>query len=177
MVISLPYRDDLGGVLAGAKAGRGGWPTVAGGGGEASNLGEPSCEFAGPPVTGTELMTTGAILSRAMFSYLIPLVFKYYQKPITGAEVPAIREDDGSAASLGSWRTERAANAKKRERKLVWLLLWFFRRELAQQAVRKARSRDALVDDLDLHHPLRDTRLPSASGNAVPPQVHCGPKS
>lgn len=85
-------------------------------------------------------------MSRAMFSYLVPLVFKYYKSPITGPEVPALREDDASAASMGAWRAEQATivaqdakkqdgNADRRRHKLVWLLLWFFRRELAKQAV------------------------------------------
>ncbi len=75
---------------------------------------------------------------------MLPLLFKHYWKLIQLEEIPAIREDDGSAASLGAFRADQAKrdeayarkhNGEKRKRNLGWDLLRFFSPEISVQAV------------------------------------------
>lgn len=81
-------------------------------------------------------------MSRGTYWFIIPFLWKYYWRPIKLEEIPAIREDDGAAASLGSFRKFQAAQdtkyAKKhdggiRRRKLSRDLIAFFWPQLVAQ--------------------------------------------
>ncbi|CAK9784394.1 unnamed protein product [Cutaneotrichosporon oleaginosum] len=82
-------------------------------------------------------------LSRATYWFILPFLWKYYWKPITLEEIPAIREDDSASASVGAFRRFQAArdaayevrNNSPRKRNLALDLLVFFRPELVRQSV------------------------------------------
>lgn len=108
-----------------------------------------------------------AIMSRALFSHIIPIVLRHYYNPFQLKDTPAIREDDTPAVSLANWRlaygnasqkqqnsnghhsSEKVAkSAWPKQTKLAYRLLWHFRRLFALQVVRTWRS-----------HQGRETRL------------------
>lgn len=75
---------------------------------------------------------------------MLPLLFKHYFTPIQLEDIPALREDDGSASSLGAFRADQAARDKayaekhdgaKRKRDLGLDLLRHFAPEIFTQAV------------------------------------------
>lgn len=75
---------------------------------------------------------------------MIPLLVKHYWKAITLEEIPALREDDGAAASLGAFRAFTAARdvayaakhkGEKRKRNLALDFVIFFSKEARLQAV------------------------------------------
>jgi len=81
---------------------------------------------------------------------MLPLLFKHYFTPIQLHDIPAIREDDGSAASLGAFRAYQAKkdkvyaekhNGEKRKRDLGLDLLRLFSPEIVVQAVSPLMSR------------------------------------
>jgi hypothetical protein len=94
-----------------------------------------------------------AIISRAIFSHVIPIVLRHYYKPFQLKDTPAIREDDTPAVSLANWRlaygssspgsdmgnghasSKEKASKPKKETKLALKLLWHFRRLYLLQAV------------------------------------------
>lgn len=76
---------------------------------------------------------------------MLPLLFKHYVSPITLEDIPAIREDDSSAASLGAFRAFSAKrdatyakihSGAKRRRNLGLELAMYFAPELGWQVVR-----------------------------------------
>lgn len=76
---------------------------------------------------------------------MLPLLFKHYLSPITLEDIPAIREDDSSAASLGAFRAFSAKrdatyakihSGAKRRRNLGLELAMYFAPELGWQVVR-----------------------------------------
>ena len=87
---------------------------------------------------------------------MLPLLFKHYWKPIQLHDIPAIREDDGSASSLGAFRAHQAKRDQayaekhdgvKRNRNLGLDLLFFFSPEIFVQAVRCFSNEEIRVDD------------------------------
>lgn len=74
---------------------------------------------------------------------MIPWLFRYYWKPIELEDIPALREDDSAATTLGAFRADQAArDAKyaqkhdgKRKRNLGWDLLLFFKWSILYQFV------------------------------------------
>ena len=75
---------------------------------------------------------------------MLPLLFKYFWTPIQLEDIPALREDDGSASSLGAFRAAQAKrdaayadkhSGQKRKRNLGWDLLVFFSPDIFIQAV------------------------------------------
>lgn len=86
-----------------------------------------------------------AAWSRGTYNFMLPLLFKHYLTPITLENIPAIREDDSSAASLGAFRAFSAKrdaayskkhNGAKKRRNLGLELAMFFAPELGWQIVR-----------------------------------------
>jgi len=134
-LVSVPYYDGLDRLLAGAVC-HGGigypeWPR---------HLEEPI-----------------SALSRATYWFMIPFLWKNYFKPVTLETIPALREDDGAAASAGAFRVFQAARdrkyekrvGKKRERNLGIDLILHFLPELGLQIVSlqahdKIQSADSL---------------------------------
>jgi hypothetical protein len=75
---------------------------------------------------------------------MLPLLFRHYWTPIQLKDIPSVREDDGSAASLGAFRADQAMRDKahadkhdgaKRKRNLGLDLLRLFSPEIFVQAV------------------------------------------
>jgi ABC-type multidrug transport system fused ATPase/permease subunit len=74
---------------------------------------------------------------------MLPFLVKYFRKPITLEEIPALREDDSSAATLGAFRADQAYwdaryaakhGGAKRHRNLGLNLARFFARDIARQS-------------------------------------------
>ncbi|GMK57331.1 hypothetical protein CspeluHIS016_0401650 [Cutaneotrichosporon spelunceum] len=82
-------------------------------------------------------------LSRATYWFILPFLWKHYWKTITLEEIPAVREDDSSAACVGAFRRFQAArdaayefkHHSPRTRNLARDLITFFRPELVRQAI------------------------------------------
>ena len=75
---------------------------------------------------------------------MLPLLFKHYRHVIRLEDIPALREDDSSAASLAAFRKDQAYrdaryahkhDGAKRRRNLPNDLLRFFGAEIAVQCV------------------------------------------
>ncbi|WRT68702.1 uncharacterized protein IL334_005682 [Kwoniella shivajii] len=124
-LISIPYSEGLDRLLEGG---------VSQGGSSSGSYGTKLNKHCEEPTS---------TFSRATYSFLFPLLFKHYFKPITLDDIPAIREDDSSASSLGAFRAYRAKRDKdhlkkkggKRTRNLGADLFWFFFPELVTQSV------------------------------------------
>nr|XP_019045027.1 ATP-binding cassette transporter [Kwoniella bestiolae CBS 10118]OCF23957.1 ATP-binding cassette transporter [Kwoniella bestiolae CBS 10118] len=124
-MISIPYSEGLDRLLDGG---------VSQGGGTSGSYGEKLPKHCEEPAS---------TFSRATYSFLLPLLFKHYFKPITLNDIPAIREDDSASSSLGAFRAFRAGRDKdhvaktgeKRIRNLGADLFWFFLPELAMQCI------------------------------------------
>lgn len=98
-------------------------------------------------------LNRSAIVSRALFSHVVPIVLRHYYKPFQLKDTPAIREDDTPAVSLANWRlaygssshkggstnghasSDGKRSTSKKETKLALKLLWHFRRLYLLQAV------------------------------------------
>ncbi|WVQ75171.1 hypothetical protein IAR50_004781 [Cryptococcus sp. DSM 104548] len=123
-LISIPYEHELDRLLEGGTS-KGGGTLGSFGHSLPSHPEESSSPF-----------------SRATYTFLLPLLFKHYKKPITVADIPGIREDDSSAAALAAFRAYQATLDKRyrkkygqdRKRDLGIDLLWFFAPELSVQA-------------------------------------------
>lgn len=164
--LNLGFRTRLDGVLKGMKAGRGnaaGTKAIIGKGtGDeeeytvVDNPAEPRCMYTCNQGLAPRRANVdrSAIVSRALFSHVIPIVLRHYYKPFQLKDTPAIREDDTPAVSLANWRLaygnptleEATSNGHlgskkqsqlkpKKETKLAIKLLWHFRRLYALQAV------------------------------------------
>jgi hypothetical protein len=103
---------------------------------------------------------------------MLPLLFKHYWTPIQLHDIPAIREDDSSAASLGAFRADQARrderyaqkhNGQMRKRDLGLDLLRFFSPEITVQAVRPPPRAIKLTS--------RSGRPSSSACNTFPRQV------
>lgn len=55
------------------------------------------------------------MVSRGTYFFLLPFLWKHYWQPITLKDIPALREDDGAAASLGAFRAFQARKDSKYE--------------------------------------------------------------
>ncbi|WWC90401.1 uncharacterized protein L201_005336 [Kwoniella dendrophila CBS 6074] len=125
IMVNIPYSEGLDRLM------KGGYST---GGGSSGSYGEKLPKHAEEPAS---------VFSRATYGFLLPLLFKHYFKPITLTDIPAIREDDASAASVGAFRAYRASRDKshlsktgeRRIRNLGADLFWFFLPELAMQTI------------------------------------------
>lgn len=86
---------------------------------------------------------TLAAFSRATYWFILPFLWRHYWKPVTLEDIPAIREDDSAASSVGSFRRFQAGRdaayevkySTPRKRNLGLDLLAFFRPELGRQVV------------------------------------------
>nr|XP_018261799.1 ATP-binding cassette transporter [Kwoniella dejecticola CBS 10117]OBR83957.1 ATP-binding cassette transporter [Kwoniella dejecticola CBS 10117] len=124
-MISLPYSESLDRLLE---------KGFSQGGGSSGSYGEKLPTHCEEPTS---------VFARATYSFLLPLLFKHYFKPITLQDIPAIREDDSASSSLGAFRAYRASRDKthlaktgeKRVRNLGADLFWFFSPELAYQCI------------------------------------------
>lgn len=85
---------------------------------------------------------TAAALSRATYWFILPFLWKHYWKPVTLDAIPAIREDDSAAASVGAFRRFQAArdaayevkHNSPRQRNLALDLVAFLRPDLVWQS-------------------------------------------
>ncbi|ORY32179.1 ABC transporter type 1, transmembrane domain-containing protein [Naematelia encephala] len=125
LLISVPYAEDMTDLLAGINS-RGGGSSGSYGSKLPSHPEEPTSVF-----------------SRATYTFMLPFLFKHYFTPIKLEDIPALREDDSAASSLGAFRAYQARRdaqyAKKhkneqRKRRLPWDLLSFFAGDLFLQA-------------------------------------------
>lgn len=90
---------------------------------------------------------TVAIFSRASYWFILPFLWKHYWQAITLEDIPAIREDDGAAASLGGFRAFQARrdaayegkHMTPRKRNLGIDLILFFGPMVAVQCVCRDR--------------------------------------
>ncbi|WVO14579.1 hypothetical protein L204_102214 [Cryptococcus depauperatus] len=123
---TLPYYEDLDRLLEGGKSG---------GGGSSGCYGVKLPRHQEEPAS---------VWSRGAYSFMLPLLFKHYFKPITLQEIPAIREDDSSAASLGAYRAYVAKKdrtysehhpGKKRKKNLAVDLFTFFASDISWQVL------------------------------------------
>lgn len=71
----------------------------------------------GAPPLARHIEEPTSAMSRGTYWFIIPFLWKYYWRPIKQEEIPAIREDDGAAASLGSFRKFQAAQDSKYAKK------------------------------------------------------------
>ncbi|WVR09322.1 hypothetical protein IAU60_006387 [Kwoniella sp. DSM 27419] len=123
-MISMPYSEQTGRILQGG---------VSKGGGSSGSYGK---KLPRHPEEET------SPFSRAFYMFIVPLLTKHYFKPITLDDIPALREDDSAAASLGSFRTFQASkdaawakkHKEKRKRNLGWDLIRFFGFDLFVQS-------------------------------------------
>ncbi|OCF40975.1 ATP-binding cassette transporter [Kwoniella heveanensis CBS 569] len=123
-MISMPYSEGLDRLLSGS---------VSKGGGSSGSYGHNL------PIHPEEQTSP---FSRAIYTFLFPLLFKHYFTPITLEDIPAIREDDATAASIGAFRAFQAnrdavylkKHGEKRKRHLGLDLLRFFAPEVLIQS-------------------------------------------
>lgn len=122
LLMSIPYYDSLDRILDGA---------ISHGG-------------IGAPPLPRHIEEPTSALSRGTYWFIIPFLWKYWWKPIQQDEIPALREDDGAAASLGSFRKHQADRDTKfaekhdgaiRKSNLGADLITFFRPQFVQQVV------------------------------------------
>ncbi|KAJ9121758.1 hypothetical protein QFC22_002380 [Naganishia vaughanmartiniae] len=144
--INIEYRTRLDGVLKGMKAGRG---NAAG---TKSIIGKGTADEE-EYVVRDNPAEPKSIMSRALFSHVIPIVLRHYYNPFQMKDTPAIREDDTPAVSLANWRLaygnasqndhtinghnnseKTAKSSSPKQTKLAYKLLWHFRRLFALQA-------------------------------------------
>ena len=135
---SVPFRTRLDGILAGLKAGKGN--------------GARRKVVVGYAAEDTEAFTVQdnpaeprSIISRALFSHVVPIVLRFYRTPLQVKDVPAIREDDTPAVSVANWRLdqqereESASNTTGRKAtkptKFAFRLFWHFRQLFWLQTV------------------------------------------
>ncbi|ODN87389.1 ATP-binding cassette transporter [Cryptococcus wingfieldii CBS 7118] len=125
-LLGLPYHESLDRLLSGGKSARGG------SNGSYGNQLPKHCE------------EPASAFSRGSYNFMLPLLFKHYFKPITLEEIPAIREDDSSAAAIGGFRAFQARKdgewIKKHKqgarRKHIGVdLLWFFTPDVLWQVM------------------------------------------
>lgn len=117
---------------------------------------------------------------------MLPLLFKHYWKPIQLHDIPAIREDDGSAASIGAFRAYQARrdnayaekhNGDKRKRDLGLDLLRFFSPEISVQAVsRTSAIFQGTAHIADLGHYLHLSTIPPAYRSSPLASIHRQPR-
>ena len=128
---SVPFRTRLDGILQGLKAGKGN--------------GARRKVVIGYAAEETEAYTVNdnpaeprSVMSRALFSHVIPIVFRHYKNPLQVKDVPAIREDDTPPVSVANWRLDqkeadvhtedqKSGGAKKKPTKFAFRLFWHFR--------------------------------------------------
>ncbi|OWZ29769.1 ATP-binding cassette transporter [Cryptococcus neoformans AD2-60a] len=125
-MLGLPYHEALDRLLEGAKSKRGG---------SLGSFGSKLPKHCEEPASAW---------SRGTYNFMLPLLFKHYLSPITLEDIPAIREDDSSAASLGAFRAFSAKrdatyakihSGAKRRRNLGLELAMYFAPELGWQVL------------------------------------------
>lgn len=122
----MPFRTRLDGILQGLKAGKG-------------NGARRKVEI-GYAAEETEAFTVNdnpaeprSVMSRALFSHVIPIVLRHYKNPLQVKDVPAIREDDTPPVSVANWRLDQQEaeiqkdGRKKKPTKFAFRLFWHFR--------------------------------------------------
>jgi hypothetical protein len=139
---NVPFRTRLDGILEGLKAGKGNGarrPVVIG---YAADKEDAYTVLDNPA-------EPRSVMSRALFSHVIPIVLKHYKDPMQVKDVPAIREDDIPAVSVANWRLDQrqglkdhpeSKGKKKRQTKFAFRLFWHFRQLFWLQTVRQDRS-------------------------------------
>jgi hypothetical protein len=128
---SVPFRTRLDGILRGLKAGKGN--------------GARRKVVIGYAAEETEAYTVHdnpaeprSVISRALFSHVIPIVLRHYKNPLQVKDVPAIREDDTPPVSVANWRLDqqeagsstgkqKSGGAKKKPTQFAFRLFWHFR--------------------------------------------------
>jgi hypothetical protein len=141
--IFTPYRAVLDGALAGHRA-RGAAFQLA--------RAARNAEAGDSPDDGARKQTVPcleeprSLFARATFTYMNPLIFRHFNRPITKEETPDLREDDRTAVVVAGWRAYREARLGEEERakpyakgSLSWQLIWYFKGYFALQAVRSRR--------------------------------------
>ena len=96
-----------------------------------------------------------AVFAKASFSFMLPLLWRHFWQPIKLDNIPAIREDDSAATSLGAFRADQAYWDKKyaeqhdgqlRRRNLGINLIRFFLPEIVKQCVSALQGPGPRVD-------------------------------
>jgi hypothetical protein len=135
---SVPFRTRLDGILAGLKAGKGN--------------GARRKVVVGYAAEETEAFTVQdnpaeprSVISRALFSHVVPIVLRFYRTPLQVKDVPAIREDDTPAVSVANWRLDQQEREKSassttgrkaiKPTKFAFRLFWHFRQLFWLQTV------------------------------------------
>lgn len=150
--ICTPYRAQLDGALEGHRArgaafhrARAARSPEGGDGGTGSSA---SSSFKPAPPPGLE--EPRSLFARATFTYMNPLIFRHFRRPITEGEIPDLREDDRAAVVVAGWRAWRErslAGLGEDERakvyvkgSLSWALVKFFQSYFLLQGVRPSPS-------------------------------------
>jgi len=151
--ITTPYRSSLDGVLTGRKA-RGSAFRHQHAKFSSTSSENPSSTSRTTSESGEKIKLVKppsveeplSLASRSLFSYLQPLIWKYYWTPIEVKDIPELREDDRTSVVVGGWREFRERErrglkhpegAKLPEGKgsLSWKLLVYFKGYFALQGV------------------------------------------
>jgi hypothetical protein len=134
----VPFRTRLDGILTGLKAGKGN--------------GARRKVVVGYAAEDTESYTVHdnpaeprSLISRALFSHVVPIVLRHYKNPLQVKDVPAIREDDTPAVSVANWRLDQQENdavagskthgQPRKRTKFALRLFWHFRQLFWLQTV------------------------------------------
>ena len=116
---------------------------------------------------------------------MLPMLFKYYWTPIQLQDVPALREDDAAASSLGSFRADQAMKdiayatkhgGQNRRRNLGWDMLTFFGPEIRLQCVSQESSLpivgiNANIIRIDLGHDFHHPSIPPSNWTSTPTAI------
>ena len=164
---SVPFRTRLDGILQDLKAGKGN--------------GARRKVVVGYAAEETEAYTVNdnpaeprSVMSRALFSHVIPIVLRHYKNPLQVKDVPAIREDDTPPVSVANWRldqeqasessaAQKDAPVKRKQTKFAFRLFWHFRELFWLQFV-SVPTRQPILD-----HTLNNQIEPcSSSGRSGP---------
>jgi hypothetical protein len=135
---SVPFRTRLDGILDGLKAGKGNGARRKVAVGYAADDSEAFTVQDNPA-------EPRSVISRALFSHVVPIVLRFYRTPLQVKDVPAIREDDTPAVSVANWRLDQqerenlASNSIERKArkptKFAFRLFWHFRQLFWLQTV------------------------------------------
>jgi len=135
---SVPFRTRLDGILAGLKAGKGN-------GARRKVVVGYAAEDAEAFTVQDNPAEPRSVISRALFSHVVPIVLRFYRTPLQVKDVPAIREDDTPAVSVANWRLDQqereklasSATGKKATKptKFAFRLFWHFRQLFWLQTV------------------------------------------
>lgn len=162
-LISVPYYDSLDRLLAGAVCHGG----IGTGEGAPAHLEEPTSAF-----------------SRATYTWILPFLWKHYRQPLTGKDIPGLREDDGTAAVVGGFRAFQAKRDYKFEKKHGSTrvrsfgvdIVHYFMPEFLLQAVRVNHDESQSLTSPVLGRPFYDSPVPPSCWSPPHPAVRRDPR-